>query len=151
VEGVAAKVFMGKEVVFVLTAVGYDGTPRTGVAVMFESTPVEGDGGAAAVVEEPPSKRRKKAKAGNSKQKQKAGARLLHLSLWFGRRFLESNPHDKKKVVVGTVVDGSDGTYRCSYTPTSPGVGVGEWQFTVQIGGVPFAGSPFALEVGVYV
>jgi hypothetical protein len=136
VEGVAAKVFVGKEVAFVVTAVGYDGTPRTEggdvVEVMFESASGAGGGGAVVVdAEEPPSKRRKKTKAGkagSSKQKQKAA-------------HAPAAPH-----VVGTVVDGGDGTYQCSFTPPT-GVVVGEWQLTVQIGGVPIAGSPFAVEV----
>ena len=125
-----------QEATFVVTAVGYDGNPRTeggdAVAVTFGPAQVEGGGGAAAGgvagdVEAPPSKRRKKSKAAASKQKQPAPAAAP---------------------VVGAVVDAGNGTYRCSYTPPAAAAGGGaRWQLSVQIGGVHVAGSPFAVAV----
>jgi hypothetical protein len=124
---------VGKEATFVVTAVGYGGTPRTEggdvVEVMFGPAPVEGSGGgAAAAVEEPPSKRRrKKTKAASSQPKGTAAP-------------APAAP------TVGTVVDGENGTYQCSYIPWVDAA-AGMWQLAVQIGGLHIAGSPFAVEL----
>eukprot|EP00729_Bicosta_minor_P005574 gene5574-biopygen18820 len=140
---------VGEAAEFVVTAVEVgNGKQRGGggdvvVVVLVENgAPDEsiggGGGGAAAAAAKPESGKRKRSGGGSNgkgraSKKSKTGA--------------AASPAPPTNDA--TVVDNSDGTYSCSYTPPegADAVGGGKWGLEVLLNGKHIVGSPFAIEV----
>eukprot|EP00729_Bicosta_minor_P032593 gene32593-biopygen21379 len=140
---------VGKAAEFVVSAVEVgtgkqrdSGGDVVGVVLVQNGAPDEsiGDGGgaAAAAAAKPASGKRKRSGGGSSgkgraTKKSKTGAAA------------SSAPAANDT----TVVDNSDGTYSCSYTPPegADAVGGGKWRLEVLLNGKHIVGSPFAIEV----
>eukprot|EP00729_Bicosta_minor_P001110 gene1110-biopygen29778 len=139
---------VGKAADFVVTAVDTGtGKQRSGggdgvVVVLVQNNAPDGSGtgggGAAAAAAKPASGKRKRSSGGSSGK-----GRATKKSKTDAAASPAPPTNDT------TVVDNSDGTYSCSYTPPegADAVGGGKWRLEVLLNGKPIVGSPFAIEV----